>query len=125
MVTNAADQPKCLTCMKDYELVRVPVNAEGSNPVNEAYQCVPTNKDLGCSSKLANYGYSFDDNKPNVNFNCRSCDSAFNMVVALNASQIVEQTLVKTDCLENIRVPNCRVYKQIYADNNTLRTTMQ
>ena len=43
VVIDAVTQPKCLTCLKNFELVRVPVNANGAGPIDDAYQCVPSN----------------------------------------------------------------------------------
>lgn len=62
------------------------MNANGSTPIDIAYQCVPINKDTGCTANILNYGYSSIADKPNINFNCRVCDSPFKKIVALNSS---------------------------------------
>ena len=60
-----------------------------------------------------------------MNFNCRVCDSPFSKIVALNSSQIVDPILLKNDCVDNLRVANCVLYKNIFTDDAGLRTTIQ
>ena len=115
-------QPVCTVCFKGYVLMKV-------TGQTDVFHCVPSLASMGCEGKTgANYHYEYvnDGTNANVNMNCLTCDSPFNKVVALNASQTVSSGLIKTDCMFKLRIPNCQIQKDAYnSDNPTVNTNYQ
>lgn len=80
---------------------------------------------MGCDIDT-NAEYTNDGTNKNINMACKTCDSVFTKVVALNISQTNDMSLIKTDCMNKVRIPNCKVQKSSYnSDNAELNTTYQ
>lgn len=63
---------------------------------------------MGCDIDT-NAEYTNDGTNKNINMACKTCDSVFTKVVALNISQTNDMSLIKTDCMNKVRIPNCKV----------------